>query len=45
MRRVKLGSRDDLGQVLHVLWLDVHNVECLVRSLQIPQVDAQVVRT
>lgn len=41
--RMELGGRDHLRQLLHVRRLDVHDVEALVRDLQVPQVDAQVV--
>ena len=44
VRRVELGRRNHLGQLLHVGRLDVDNVERLVANAQIPQVDAQVVR-
>ena len=41
---MELGGGDDLRQLLHVRRLDVHEVEALVRDLQVPQVDPQVVR-
>mmetsp|Transcript_844 Transcript_844/g.3850 ORF Transcript_844/g.3850 Transcript_844/m.3850 type:complete len:248 (-) Transcript_844:901-1644(-) len=37
--RVELRGRDDLGEVLHVVRLDVHDVEAAPRRLQVPQVD------
>ena len=41
---VELGGGDDLGELLHVGRLDVHDVEGLVCDLHVPQVDTQVVR-
>lgn len=43
--RVKLGSRNDFGKLLHVGWFDVHNVEALVLNVQVPEVDPQVIAT
>lgn len=40
---VELGGCDDFGQLLHVCWLDIDNVEALVLNVKIPQVDAKVV--
>mmetsp|Transcript_14903 Transcript_14903/g.31969 ORF Transcript_14903/g.31969 Transcript_14903/m.31969 type:complete len:421 (-) Transcript_14903:318-1580(-) len=42
--RVELGRRDHLRQVLHVIRLDVQNVEPDAARVQVPQVHAQVVR-
>jgi hypothetical protein len=41
--RVELGRGDDLGELLHVGGLDVEDIEALVRHVQVPQVDAQVI--
>lgn len=41
--RVEFSSRDDLSQLLHVCWLDIHNIEALVLDVEVPQVDPQVV--
>lgn len=43
-QRVKLGSGDNLSQLLHVCRLDVDNVKALILDIQIPEVDAEVVR-
>ena len=40
---MELRGGDDLGELLHVGRLDVHDVEGLVRDLHMPQVDPQVV--
>jgi len=40
---VELGGRDDFGELLHVGWFDVNNIEALVLDVQVPQVDSQVV--
>jgi len=40
---MKLGGRDDLGQLLHVCGLDVDNVEALVLYVEMPQVDPKIV--
>lgn len=40
---VELGSCYHLGQLLHVGWLDVDNVEALVLYIQVPEVDAQII--
>lgn len=42
--RVELGSRYHLRQLLHVGGFNVHYVEALVGDLEMPQVDAKVVR-
>ena len=36
--RVELSSCDDLGQFLHISWLDIDNVEALVLDVQVPQI-------
>lgn len=41
--RVKLCSRDNLGQLLHVSWLDVNNIEALILDVQVPEVYSQIV--
>lgn len=43
--RVEFGGCDDLGEFLHVRWLDIHNVEALVLNVEVPQVDAEVIAT
>jgi len=43
--RVEFRGGDHFGQVLHVSRLDVDDVEAGVATLQVPQVDAQVVCT
>jgi hypothetical protein len=40
---MELGSSDNFGELLHIYWLDVHNVEALVLYIQIPQINSQVV--
>ena len=40
---VELGSGYDFGQLFHVCWLDVDNVEALVLDVQIPKIDSKVV--
>lgn len=42
---VKLGSGNDLGQLLHICRLDVNNVETLVLDVQVPEVDSQIITT
>ena len=42
--RMELGGGDNLGELLHVGRLDVHDVEWLVCNLHVPQVDPQIVR-
>ena len=41
---VELRGGDHLREVLHVPRLDVHDVEARVVAVQVPQVDAQVIR-
>lgn len=41
--RMEFGSRNDLGQLLHVSGLDVNDVETLVLDVQIPEVYAKIV--
>jgi hypothetical protein len=41
--RVEFGGCDDLGELLHIGRLDVHDVETLVLNVQVPQVDPQVI--
>lgn len=41
--RVELGGGDDLGELLHVRRLDIHDVEALVLNVQIPQVYAEII--
>lgn len=41
---MELGRCDHLSELLHVVRLDVDNVETLVRDVEIPQVDAQIIR-
>ena len=40
---VELGSCYHIGQLLHVGWLDVDNVEALVLYVQVPEVDTQII--
>ena len=40
---MELGSCNHFCKLFHVGWLDVNNVKALVRDIQMPQVDAQVV--
>lgn len=40
---MELGSRDDLGELLHVCRLDVDNIEALVLDVQVPQINSQVI--
>ena len=40
---VKLCSGDDLGQLLHVCGLDVHDVEALILYVEVPEVDSEIV--
>lgn len=42
-QRVELSSGDDLGQLLHVRRLDVHDIEALVLDVEIPKVDSQII--
>lgn len=44
IRWMELRGSDDLRQLLHIGRLYVHNVEALIRYIQVPQVDAQVIR-
>eukprot|EP00953_Heterococcus_sp_UTEX-ZZ885_P033649 17487-Heterococcus_DN1.PRE.3 len=41
--RVESSASDDLLQLFHVLWLNVHNIEALVSDPQVPQVHSQVI--
>ena len=40
---MELGSSDNLRQLLHVGWLDIHDIEGLVSDLHVPEVDAEVI--
>lgn len=40
---MELGSRYDLGELLHIGRLDVDNVKALLLYVKIPEVDAQVI--
>lgn len=40
---VEFGGCDDLGELLHVRGLDIHNVETLVLDVEVPEVYAEVV--
>ena len=40
---MELRGCDDLGELLHVSWLDVHDVEWLISDLHVPEVDAEVI--
>jgi hypothetical protein len=40
---MKLGSCDDLGQLLHVCRLDVNNVEALILNVEVPQVNPEII--
>lgn len=40
---VELCSCDDLGEFLHIRWLDVYNIEALVLYVEVPEIDAQVI--
>ena len=42
---MELSSRDDFTEIFHVCGLDVHNVEALLRALQMPQIYSEVIRT
>eukprot|EP01085_Mycamoeba_gemmipara_P000144 Mycagemm_TRINITY_DN9885_c0_g2::TRINITY_DN9885_c0_g2_i1::g.144::m.144 type:complete len:232 gc:universal TRINITY_DN9885_c0_g2_i1:1157-462(-) len=44
LARVEVGAGDDLGELLHVGRLDVHDVERCIRNAQVPEIDAQIVR-
>lgn len=41
--RMKARRCDHLCQLLHVLWLDVHDIETDLAVVHVPEVDAQVV--
>lgn len=41
---MEFGRGDDLRQLFHVCWLDVHDVEALVLNVQVPQVDSKIIR-
>ena len=40
---MEFGSRDDFSQLFHVGRLDVHYVETLIRDIEMPEIDAQIV--
>lgn len=40
---VEFGRGDDLGKLLHIRGLDIHNVEALVLDVEVPQVNSQIV--
>ncbi len=40
---MEFGSCDDLGELLHVGWLDIDNIETLILYIEVPQVDPQVI--
>ena len=44
MLGMALGGCDDFGELLHVRRLDINNIKTMVARLQIPKVDAQVIR-
>ena len=43
MRRMKFCSGDDFGEIFHVGWFDVDDVEGIVGFFEVPDVDAEVV--
>lgn len=40
---MELCSSYDFGQLLHISWFDVDNVEALILNIQVPQVYAKIV--
>jgi len=40
---MELSGGDNFGELFHVCWLNINNVEALVLDVEIPQVDPQVV--
>lgn len=40
---MKLGRSDDFGQLFHIRWFDIHDVEALVLYVEIPEIDAEIV--
>ena len=34
---------DDFRQLLHIRWLDIHDIEALILNIEVPKIDAQVV--
>mmetsp|Transcript_4467 Transcript_4467/g.11561 ORF Transcript_4467/g.11561 Transcript_4467/m.11561 type:complete len:206 (+) Transcript_4467:808-1425(+) len=44
MGGVEFGGGDDLGKLLHVSWLDVDDVEADAAVVEVPEVDAEIVR-
>lgn len=40
---VEFSGCDDLCELLHVCWFDVHNIKALVLDVQVPKVDSQII--
>lgn len=40
---MKFGSGDDFGQLFHIGWLDVNDIETLILDVEVPQVYSQIV--
>lgn len=40
---MEFGGSDDLGQLLHIRWLDIDDIEALILNVEIPQVNPEVI--
>ena len=40
---MEFGRGDHLGELLHISWLDIDDVEALVLYVEVPQIDSQIV--
>jgi hypothetical protein len=40
---MEFGSRYHLGELFHIRWLDINNIEALVLDVKIPEIYSQVV--
>jgi hypothetical protein len=43
MKRMEFSCCNDFSQFLHVNRLDVHNVEALIRDIQVPKVNSEII--
>jgi len=41
---MEFGRGDDFGELLHVVWLNVDDVERLIGDLDVPEIDSQIIR-
>jgi hypothetical protein len=41
---VELAGGDNLREIIHVLWLEVNDVEGMLGVLKIPKIDSKIIR-